>query len=295
VPPVVTAGPLEYPVELTRDGPYLAGTGAARPLALVVNAAADGLVGPDFAERVAAGLDADGPADFALRPRGGYDLSELRAAWRALAGSDPGDDALLVGTRYERELLLVPPQVLLELLERLRELRSEWRAASVDTAELERRAHEVDRLELTGTAEGVARAAIKRRLLLDDLEAAGILAPGAGRLWSERLDREGRERLVGYLWAGERMNAYRASEQRARLVGDRGAEVSLDWFRLGSPVPEGADPLAWTARWEAALATTGVGDEAAGFYLSHEDLGWYRVEWRRERAGPALLRAEPVT
>ena len=68
------------------------------------------------------------------------------------------------------------------------------------------------------------------------------------------------------------MNAYQGSEQRARLVGEHGAAVSLDWFRLASPVPDGADPLAWTARWEAALAAAGVGDGAVGFFLSHDDI-----------------------
>ena len=290
----VTAGPVEYPVELTRDGPYLEASGPGRPLALVANAAADGLVGPDFAERVAAGLDADGPADFARRPRDEYDLTAERAAWREVAGTDPGDDAYIVGTRYEPSLLLVPRTVLLELVERLTELRGAWRAGLVDAGELDRRAHEVDGLELTGTVDGVARAAVKRRLLLDDLGAARILAPGAARVWSERLDREKRERLLGYLRAGERLNAYESSEQRARLVGADEAAVSLDWFRLGSPVPEGADPLAWTARWEAALGRADVGDGAAGFFLSHDDLGWYRLEWRREGDAPALLRAEPV-
>jgi hypothetical protein len=155
--------------------------------------------------------------------------------------------------------------------------------------DLDNQARALDTLTLSATdQDGVARAAVRRRVFLADLLAAAL--PG-----SAELEAAGYSRLAGYVRAVEARDAYLASGKRPAPGPAGEVEVSLDWFRLGSPVPAGEDPDAWLARWEQVLGSEPVGPGVAGYALIREGGGWYRLEWRRDDGErPALLRVEAV-
>ena len=164
-----------------------------------------------------------------------------------------------------------------------------------ELAELEYQARAIDSLEAVGDVPSRARAAVKRRILLERLEETGLLAPPTASAPRPTLDADSHAYLLGYVAAAGQREAYLSSEQRTRRVGSGGADVTLDWFRRPSPAPEGVGELEWTAHWEAALGSDAPPDAPLGSVFVHDDLGWHRVEWRRERDSPALLRVEPVT
>jgi hypothetical protein len=284
-------GGLELPVEWTPGGPRVDARGEATPLGRVANAW-EGRSDQLDALRRGEELRADGV--YARRPGEYDDLAVERARWRRLAGSDPGDDAYLVGLTDEQGELLVPRAALVALLEDVEALRAQRPPLDGATVrELERQAQELDQLALRATTvEELARAHVRRTLLLAALADAGLLAGGPPP--PELADAE---RLLGYADAAEQLARYAASTARRDVAEhvDPDPAVSLDWFRLRTPVPAGTDAYRWLAGWEAIFRSGKPHEGAEGFTLVREHGTWYRLEWRRDDGLRALLlRVEPV-
>ncbi len=292
-----SADGLELPVRWAADGPWLESDGDAAPLA---GAANHWLRGPLEAhlDALRRGEEVDDDGHYARRPGELDDVEGEGARWRRLAGSEVGDDAYLVGLDYAPGELLVPRGALISLLERLAALRDGGRPlAAGEVRSLEEQARGLDELTLSAaTPEDAARAHIRRGLFLEALTEAGLLS-GISPETRAQLDRAGAGRLLGYVDAAAERARYARSEARravAEHVGDTPA-VSLDWWRLRSPAPPGADPLQWLARWEAIFSSEEPGDGPEGAILIREDGRWHRVEWRRDDGGrPLLLRVEPM-
>jgi hypothetical protein len=161
--------------------------------------------------------------------------------------------------------------------------------------DLEQQARDLDALTLTaGDPVTSARAHVRRRLLLAELAALGLLADPVPAGRPAELSRLGCATLLGYLDAAATRTAYQSSAAR-RTVGLSGpARVCLDWFRLASPTGPGYAPDAWLAGWERFLVDGTVGPAPAGYLLLRSDQ-WYRLEWRRDDGQAALLlRVEPI-
>jgi hypothetical protein len=125
LPARLTAGPLTLSVEQTPAGPMLAtGDATVEPLTFAVNAAFGGVL-QGLADRVASGESMARSGLYALH------LSQVSGPppgadnWRKLAGTDPGPDAYVVGAEFLREALVVPRDVLAEILAQLARLRDE--------------------------------------------------------------------------------------------------------------------------------------------------------------------------
>jgi len=289
----LVAGGLVLPVKDTGQGPFLLADGPAGPLARVANAAVTGEL-PGLVAALDDGVNARGPGEFAIRPQPDADFTAERSAWRALSGSDPGDDTYLVGTTYEPEMLAVPRAVLRAVVSALAARRAAAPPEQATARELELSAQELDVLTLkAATPQAVAQQHLRRRMLLADLAAAGLLAEPVPVGWRTTLSRLNCPALIGYLDAAAALSAYAKSDAR-RASGLSGpARVSLDWFRLASPVAPGQDPHEWLARWERVLTDSALGPGPDGFLLERTD-GWYRVEWRRDDGEtPVLLRVAP--
>jgi hypothetical protein len=273
------------------DGPRLSTDDPqTAPLAAVLNAAATGaLEGLDEALR--RGEGAETPIERVRRPYPGDEFPAERERWRRLTGEDPGEDVYVVGTSYTPGVMVVPRAALRAGLEALRALRHAAAPADGDAdtawlAELEERAADVDRLEAADEIEQRARAAVKRRLLLAELDAL----PAA-------LDDVAYPLLGAYQRAAAERRRYAASEERARALGSSASDdptVSLDWFRFEAPAPDGWSDDAWLAHAEAALRDAQPPAEQAESELYVRDgAGWTRIAWRREDDGrPVVLRAE---
>jgi hypothetical protein len=137
----------------------------------------------------------------------------------------------------------------------------------------------------------------KRRILLEELEEAGLL--------DETREHEKREWLEGwrmptlrdYVDAALALRRYYASATRAtytlppppaRLL-DGG--VSLDWFRLPSPTPADATPDTWLAFCEHVLHSNELSG-VSGEILSKVGRRWYQIRWRRDDGEhPAVVAA----
>jgi hypothetical protein len=119
------AAGVELPLADTPAGPLIAprAAGELEPLAWVINGAFGG-TWDDLAELLRMGEDARSGGPYAYRPTElDDDVDAAAARWRELSGSDPGDDVLIVGPGWATGRLLVPRAALIELIERLAELR----------------------------------------------------------------------------------------------------------------------------------------------------------------------------
>ncbi len=132
--------------------------------------------------------------------------------------------------------------------------------------EIEAMAQALDALDRTArrgptpyaNPEIAAEIAVRRRRLLFELEAAGLLAPSDPGMRA-RLISSGLATLIGYHDAARAMRRYLASPARAHVIGASppggllDAAISLDLFRAPtSYVAEGDSPEEWLARCEAA-------------------------------------------
>jgi hypothetical protein len=162
--------------------------------------------------------------------------------------------------------------------------------------ELEAKAREVDRLASGERSdETVAEEHAKRRALLMALDAAGLLTE---ERWEDRrrwLDRWGLHDLLAYHDAAIALHTYLRSEERREHVpevvaeGVLGATVSVDWFRLGSPAPEGRTPYAWLGECERLFRAATLPPGAEGVFLTHEGGPWLRLRWRKDDGVTAAL------
>jgi hypothetical protein len=212
--------------------------------------------------------------------------TEAGRRWQSSTGSVVSTNAYLV-TAGEEDLL-VPRPVLVQLIARLDQLRSGTAAPVVPTPQLppddlyaafgiessnqpvsldldlarylEEQAVAVDALELDAPVLSRARAAIKRRLLLESLESLGLLT-GPDATARAVLDTAGAGRVLGYVAAADGLRAYLGSGARQQAVAEPrsmavvGGPVSLDWFRLHAPTPPGIEANSWLAHWENVVAS----------------------------------------
>jgi hypothetical protein len=167
---------------------------------------------------------------------------------------------------------------------------------------LELRAAELD--AMTAAARSVEERAAetaRRRVLLIELETAGLLDRAHRVASREELARLSLPVLLGYHDAAGRLLDYLGCDVRRRAIAGagprsvRGAPVSLDWFRRGSLRPPSEyDVDEWTALGEWLLAGFSVAGQE-GEFASQLGSGWYRVVWRADDGyTPALLSLERV-
>lgn len=165
---------------------------------------------------------------------------------------------------------------------------------------LELRAHELDAMTVAAvTVEARAAEAARRRVLLIELETAGLLDRAHRAASRQELARLSLPVLIGYHDAAGRLLDYLDGEVRQRVIEPatpcavRGAPVSLDWFRLrASQPPPDHDLDEWTALGEWLLAGFAV-DGQEGVFGSQLGAHWYRVVWRADDGyRPALLDLE---
>lgn len=269
------------------DGPLLGTDGVPDwPLCVLVNAAARGQV-DDLVERLRGGetLVVDGLA--VERPAATLDLGEERERFRAQSGHDDetidefGGFVVMDGEPYPIVMIadvywaLAEVRAAWQLEQRRRSRASEawrrfrsaerdhaWRSSPELLADLERQAALVDelaaQLETSKDPDALATLSVKRRFLLVELTAAGLLDGGDDvddKLAA--LARHPAPTLAGYLRAAREFAEYMASPQRAEFAPGlpvyppTGAPtLSLDWFRKPQPIPKSVvvGPLEW-AGW----------------------------------------------
>jgi hypothetical protein len=165
---------------------------------------------------------------------------------------------------------------------------------------LEERAAELEVLARARTPATLAEESARRRVLLLDLEAYGLLEPENAVRKQTWLGRWSLPLLSDYRRAADLLRRYLASAERARRVKAGGASsligapVSVDWFRLRPDDPGDDTSFAWLAELEAAARpptlTGGEGDVFVPL-----DGRMYKVRWRMDDGShAALVSAIPV-
>ncbi|MFP2929654.1 hypothetical protein ACLESO_31540 [Pyxidicoccus sp. 3LG] len=170
-------------------------------------------------------------------------------------------------------------------------------------ADLEQRAVALDALTLEqpGTPEQAVDASVKRRFLLLDLDAAGVLTDEGADTLRGQLEAWGLSTLLGYQRAaGELLRYLRAPGRQRYIKNDTrparvlGARVSVDWFRLGVPTPPPFEPVNWLGFCERILleAAPGASGAGTGTLFTSAGQGSCSIVWRTEDGQtPAVLSA----
>lgn len=221
----------------------------------------------------------------------------------------PEERAYLLSADFLNESMRVSAAALLDILARLESLRAGWRAEHLvadrpparakagGLVGLERRARELEELRAgERTVECAAEESVKRRFLLLDMEAAGLLGPDAevaARLKTFPL-------LLEYHLAAVEAALYLASDDRQRYLPDArsqpvlGSPVSLDWFRLPGEMPAGFRPFEWLAFCEYVLSHSDLSG-GEGELLTRLGADWWRLRWRRDDGiHPAVVDARSL-
>jgi hypothetical protein len=328
IPAVLHAAGLRLPISDSWAGPQLDVAGPLEPLAWTVNHWIHGKL-PDLLAGVERGEEVSHRGFYAVRATA-EDVTEERAAiWRALGGDDLGDDPVLVGSPMTYEAFVIRRAALVEILRAVARLRTEAarrpRLPSAVTpgepapapqlftrtptdqppSEHERAALgaaedlavAIDAAEAVASSDAARDAiAVRRRVLLDMLDAQGVL--DEARAPEKRAFLEGFRlpALRDYLDAATALRAYHRSPARAAL--DLGpppprvleGAVSLDWFRAPSPPPPGVSAQTWLAITERALRDA-PHDGPAGEITARAADHRYRVRWRRDHDRPAVVAA----
>jgi hypothetical protein len=146
------------------------------------------------------------------------------------------------------------------------------------------------------TVEQMAAEGARRRVLLIELDVAGLLRGANVDAERAELDALGLPTLASYVTAAVALLGYLGGETRRRLVPGAapqpvlGAPVTLDWFRRTPSPPAGSSVEAWTALGEALLAAAIDLRGGEGEFFAQHDGGWYGIRWRRDDGStPALL------
>ncbi len=285
-------------------------------LELALQWAVEGRV-PEFRRGVEAG-EAVGEYPVVARPAGpDDDLTQGRRLWRRLTGHELGDDIYIIHSAIGMPEVAVPRQALLELIDRVSELRGAtakppgswlfreipiWHQPAPGEKEalrqLERQAEQLEMItRAPRTEETRARESVKRRFLLVELNALGILSY-VGFADKERwLGAWGLDLTFGYARAARSLHFYFASQGRRLYFPDAndepvlGARISLDWSRHSVPTPPGREPDEWLGFCEHVLSqATVTGYE--GTLLVREGGAWCEVSWRRDDGeNPAVFAA----
>ncbi|HUQ06684.1 MAG TPA: hypothetical protein VM261_29475 [Kofleriaceae bacterium] len=139
-----------------------------------------------------------------------------------------------------------------------------------------------------------ADVTVKRRVLLEEMEAHGLLDEARQHEKRAWLESWRMPTLRDYVDAAIALRRYYASAARAtytlppppaRLLD---GAVSLDWFRRPGATPEGATPDTWLAFCEQVLRENPPGG-ASGEVLSKIGRRWYQIHWRREVGEPPAV------
>jgi hypothetical protein len=174
-----------------------------------------------------------------------------------------------------------------------------WRPSRADRELAVQLEPEARRLDETAVED--ARAHARRRLLLAQLQTAGILEPKHARWRLRWLEALGCEVLLTYQHAAVDLAEYRSSGARQRVfeaiaqpVPDE-PHVSLDWFRPASGRAPEAKQSSWSATCETAvIAHADVGSYSGEvFFEAGGEV--YVLRWRRDDGiTPALVSAHPL-
>jgi hypothetical protein len=123
LPDRLTAGPLTVRMERTPAGPMLVGDDpATEPLSFAVNATLGGVL-EGLGDRLLAGESMSRAGVYVLHASEVDGPPPGAGNWRALTGTEAGPDSYVVGAEFLPETLLVPREVLVEILTQLARLR----------------------------------------------------------------------------------------------------------------------------------------------------------------------------
>jgi hypothetical protein len=141
-----------------------------------------------------------------------------------------------------------------------------------------------------------AQIAAKRRMLLFELDVAGVLAVAGASEMRARLVAMGLENAVAYHDAAMAMHRYLGSPARERLVGRPvpadilECDVSLDWFRLPTRyVPEGISPAEWLALCELYYGRDVPANQRAGRRFLRLEGRMHQLLYRMEAGATSKL------
>jgi hypothetical protein len=315
------AGPLVSTAAYQRDDPRAT-------LAWVMNMALTGEL-PDFEQTllrkgelfISQGMSVSPVAPEEITPRD--ELKWLKVGKSLLEG----EDVFLLATTFTHETLMMPGRVLLELFRKLVELRAGFQRSRApaprvnppapepqapsaapaprraDFVELEQRAVALDALmrKEPKTPDEAVDESVKRRLLLLDLDAAGVLTDERAEDLRMHLEAWVLPTLLGYQRAaGELLNYLRAPGRQRYIKGESGparvlgARVSVDWFRLGQPTPSQFDAVNWLGFCERILLEAAPGSSGAGTgtLFTSAGRGSCSIVWRADDGQtPAVLSA----
>jgi hypothetical protein len=247
-----------------------------------------------------------------------HDVSAQVAAWRRLTGADPDRPLTALAMGFLPEASVVPRAFAAEVVSRLRDLRREramdppwlfrreppvWDVAHPGeralVEDLDRRARDIDE-RLAAVDDGLEPPELlaDRRVLLADLEAAGLLSPEQEAAKRQHLRYWAPDTLLSWYTAACTASRYLASEERRRYQPDArpepvwGGPVTLDLFRGGLICPPGVEPYDWASFGEFLLGADPLPGDPQGGFLHHDADGWLRLRWRRDygdRASLALI------
>jgi hypothetical protein len=206
---------LSLPLKWTPTGPLLfIEDKFLEPIEWIVNAAVIGEL-PQFSEAATRREDVVYGELYATPPMPDEDLSQARARWRKLTGSDPGEDVYVLGTGFTYHEVVLPRKTLLQLIQALEKKRAEFpeppfpwlfrldpyffsptegEQELID--ELEERAVAFSSMQEEEADEALVSAT--RTELLRDLEAAGIFSEVYSKHKQEWLERWGASKLLAY-------------------------------------------------------------------------------------------------
>ncbi|MGB0386988.1 MAG: hypothetical protein ACPGWR_19405 [Ardenticatenaceae bacterium] len=262
---VLKVNNLSLPLQYTPTGPFLLIKDRfLEPIQWVINSAVSDEA-PQIADLVARGEDVSFLMGHAIRPTPeDDDLDELRALWRELTGSDPGEDVYILGTGFTYHEVVMPRQTLLEIIQTLKKLRAEFPEPPPAPWLFQRIPFDlgVEDGEKELVCELEERAAIFKRLLEQEQTALAVIPSellrdfSAAGLFSEAYFK--RKKILLELWSCPTLLTYH-----------KAAIAFLNHFRsqleqVIPPVTPGAPPLPvlsasiWVDELEVAYAQEGV-------------------------------------
>lgn len=277
---------------------------------------------PDLLARIERGEDVMAYAVYARRADQPFEA--LRARWRERTGEDPGEDAMIVGSPPLGTAALLPRRALVAILREFERQRAEvpprmWGPpapvlfTAPSTGDEPQPGEEgwLRRLEEQALVNDMLASRVdvlymgfivERRQLVARLAERGLLDATRAELKRRWLVTWALPKLLGWFDAACARVAYLASPERAAYelppppVDPLASAVSLDWFRLPTPPPEGVAPHDWLALCERVLFVNPPDTpRASGEILSRIRNKWYRIIWRRDDGRtPVVLRAQPM-
>jgi len=309
-------------LEQTPAGPIMSvADQRLEPLAWVVNSAITGGAAAGLADALARGDDLIVQGLYAARPEPDDPLVDgARQDWLALTGCEAGEDIYTVGTTFCEQEFVIPRRALAEILSGLKGLHRQTPPAPVPwlfcpdpihpdpgpgeediLRGLETDAARLKSLEtqagttLAASQERLAAVSAKRRFLIADLAAAGLLNEAHAdnkRLW---LTTWQLPLLLEYFEAALELRLYFSSADRRQFIPEagpepvQGARVSLDWFRFPPQPPQGFNAHQWLGYCESIfMAATDTGGGEGDIFI-HEGRLRYHLCWRKDDGITAAL------